>query len=144
MKLLLYLKFLIYRGWEHLSSDDQRDFLRSYSSQICFNCSETGEPGFCQFYGHDCLGKGYVPGEAAGFIEFCATCGQYYDSITELIFHNVTTHKHLPKVGCVIIGCGRSYFNNHCHNLHIVCLHGGWFNFNLMLKKMYGPHPSCF
>ena len=129
MKLLLYLKFLIYRGWEHLSSDDQQDFLRSYSSQICFDCGETGEPGFCQFYGHDCLGKGYVPGEAAGFIKFCTTCGQYYDSITELIFHNVTIHKRLPKVGCV---------------LHIVRLHGGWFNFNLMLKKMYGPCPSCF
>ena len=144
MKLLLYLKFLIYRGWEHLSSDDQQDFLRSYSSQICFDCGETGEPGFCQFYGHDCLGKGYAPGEAAGFIKLCTTCGQYYESITELIFHNVTIHKRLPKVGCVIIGCGRSYFNNHCHDLHVVCLHGRWFNFNLMLKKMYGLHPSCF
>ena len=144
MKLLLYLKFLIYRGWEHLSSDDQQDFLRSYSSQICFDCGETGEPGFHQFYGHDCLGKGYVPGEAASFIKFCATCGQYYDSITELIFHNVTIHKSLPKVGCVVIGCGRSYFNNQCHDLHVIHLHGGWFNFNLMLKKMYGPRPSCF
>ena len=135
---------MIYRGWEHLSSDDQRDFLRSYSSQICFDCSETGEPGFHQFYGHDCLGKGYAPGEAACFIKFCITCEQYYDSITELIFHNVTIHKRLPKIGCVIIGCGRSYFNNHCHDLHVVRLHGGWFNFNLMLKKMYGPRPSCF
>ena len=135
---------MTYRKWDQLSSNDPQDFLRSYSSQLFFDCGETGELGFHQFYGHDCLGKGYAPREAAGFIKLCVICGQYYDSITELIFHNVNIHKHLPKVGCVIIGCRRSYFNNQCHDLHVIHLHGGWFNFNLLLKKMYGPCPSCF
>ena len=135
---------LICRKWDQLSSDDQRDFLRSYLSQLCFDCSQTGEPGFHQFYGHDCLGKGYAPGEAASFIKFCVICGQYYDSITEMMFHNVNVHKCLPTMGCVIISCGRSYLNNQCHDLHVIRRHGGWFNFNLLLKKMYGPHPSCF
>ena len=146
MMLFCILKIMILtcRKRDQFSSDDQRDFLRSYWSQLCFDCGQTGEPGFRQFYGHDCLGKGYALGEAAGFIKFCLICSQYYDSITEMMFHNVNVHKRLPTIGCVIIGCGRSYFNNQCHDLHVICLHGGWFNFNLLLKKMYGPRPSCF
>ena len=146
MMLFCILKVIIStcRKWDQLSSGDQRDFLRSYSSQLCFDCGQTGEPGFCQFYGHDCLRKGYAPGEAAGFIKFCVICSQYYDSITEMMFHNVNVHKCFPTMGCVIIGCGRSYFNNQYHDLHIIRLHGGCFNFNLLLKKMYGPRPSCF
>ena len=141
---ILKIMILTCRKWDQFSSDDQWDFLRSYSSQLCFDCGQTGEPGFRQFYGHDCLGKGYAPGEAASFIKFCIICSQYYDSITEMMFHNVNVHKCLPTIGCVIISCRRSYFNNQCHNLHVIHLHGGWFNFNLLLKKMYGPHPSCF
>ena len=103
-----------------------------------------GSLGFRQFYGHDCLGKSYSPGEAAGFIKFCIKCHSFFDSITEMVFHNVDHHHRLPSVRCVSIGCGRSYFNDQAHDLHILRLHGGWFNFNSALKKMYGPRPSCF
>ena len=114
MKLLLYSKFLFIEDGNIsllMINEISEDLTQAKYVSIAV---KQEEPGFRQFYGHDCLSKGYVPGEAASFIKFCITCGQYYDSITELIFHNLTIHKHLPKVGCVILGCGRSYFNNHC------------------------------
>ena len=135
---------IFFRKWDDLHSEEQRDYLLAFSSQICYDCCEVGEPGFRQFYGHDCLRKSYSPGEAAGFIKFCIKCHSFFDSITEMIFHNVDCHRRLPSVRCVSIGCGRLYLNDQVHDLHILRLHGGWFNFNSALKKMYGPCPSCF
>ena len=135
---------IFFRRWDDLHSEEQCDYLLAFSSQICYDCGEAGEPGFRQFYRHDCLGKSYSPGEAAGFIKFYIKCHSFFDSITEMVFHNVDYHCRLPSVRCVSIGCGRSYFNDQAHDLHILRLHGGWFNFNSALKKMYGPCPSCF
>ena len=135
---------IFFRKWDDLNSGKQCDYLLAFLSQICYDCGEVGEPGFRQFYRHDCLRKSYSPGEVAGFIKFCVKCHSFFDSITEMIFHNVDCHRRLPSVRCVSIGCGRSYFNDQAHDLHILHLHGGWFNFNSALKNMYGPHPSCF
>ena len=62
---------IFFRKWDDLHSEVQRDYLLDFSSQICYDFGEVGEPGFRQFLEHNCLKKkSYSPGEAAGFIKF--------------------------------------------------------------------------
>ena len=142
---VLHVFFLFFFSkWEKLTSDEQREYHITASSQLCYDCAQTGDVGFRKFYGHSCLNHGYHLGEAAKFIRACPICKTTCDSVTKAIYHNATAHGHFYQIKCALIDCGRTYYNDTAHNLHEFKYHGGFTLFDKKLKDQYGPRPTNF
>ena len=130
--------------WEKLSSEEQWEYYITASSQLCYDCAQTGDVGFRKFYDHSYLNHGYHLGEAAKFIRVCPTCKRTCESVTKAIYHNATAHGLFNQVKCALIDCGHTYYNDAVHDLHVFKYHGGFTLFDKKLKDQYGPRPTNF
>ena len=132
----------------------QRVYLITSLSQLCEDCGQVGNTGFRKVYGHSCLSQsckpgesscfshGYKPGEVSAALRMCPTCRLYFRSVTDVIWHNAMTHCRFQYSKCPIINCGRVYFNDAAHDIHVPKYHGSWALFTKEIHDQYGPFPG--
>ena len=108
---------------------------------ICIHHGEVGPPGFKDTTGHNCLRHGFCPGSAMKFLRECTLCHTSFRSVFRLMFHVIMCHVRVEESFCLVIKCGRCFYNKACFDLHVDRYHAGSKNMFARLEKEYGPTP---